>query len=130
MNLKGKKILFVDDEPTIVKIMMNRLKSHSFVVETALNGKEALEKAKTFQPDLILLDVSMPGMDGYEVCQLLKKDHATAHVPVIMFTASQAEDFLTKGLRAGAEDVINKPFVADLLESIKGAFNGKKEDEV
>ena len=129
MDLKGKKILFVDDEPTIVKIMMNRLKSHSFTVETALNGKEALEKARVFRPDLILLDISMPGMDGYEVCKLLKNDPATAKVPIIMFTASQEEEFITKGIKAGAEDVINKPFVADLLESIRGAFGGKTETE-
>ena len=126
---KGTKILFVDDEPSIVKIMVNRLKSHSFQVETALCGKEALEKVRTFKPDLILLDIAMPGMDGYETCRLLKKDPLSQAIPVIMFTASQDEEFVRKGMKAGAVDVINKPFVADLLEAIRSALEGNVNSE-
>jgi len=122
-------VLFVDDEPTIVKIMTTRLKSHGYVVESASSGPEALEKVKTFRPSLILLDIAMPGMDGYEVCRQLKKDPATESIPVIMFTASQEEEFVRKGIKAGAVDVINKPFVADLLEVIHNVLEGKNPHE-
>lgn len=127
--MKGAKILFVDDEPTIVKIMTTRLKSHSFEVETALGGKEALDKARIFKPDLILLDIAMPEMDGYETCRLFKKDPLTAAIPVIMFTASQEEEFVRKAMKAGAVDVINKPFVADLLEAIQAALDGNVNND-
>lgn len=122
--MKGnKKILFVDDEPVIVKIMKSRLQANHFEVETAFNGKEALELARNSSPDLILLDIFMPGMDGYDVCRSLKKDPLTCHIPVILFTASQEDKFIERGLHAGAEEVINKPFVAELLETINRIFN-------
>lgn len=119
----AKKILFVDDEPTIVRIMKSRLKAAHYEVETAYNGREALEMAKGMRPDAILLDIFMPGMDGYEVCRKLKSDPLTADIPVIIFTASQQEKFIEKGLAAGALDVINKPFVAEVMETIDRLFH-------
>lgn len=125
----NRKILFVDDEPMISKIMHSRLKANHFDVETAASGPEAIEKAKSCKPDLILLDILMPGMDGYEVCRRLKSDPLTCLIPVIMFTACQDDDFVRKAMKNGAEDVINKPFVAELLEAIRNVFDKKKGDE-
>ncbi len=124
----NKKILFVDDEPMISKIMQSRLKANHFDVETASNGQEAIEKAKTCKPDLILLDILMPVMDGYEVCRRLKSDPLTCLIPVIMFTACQDEEFVRKAMKTGAEDVINKPFVAELLEAIHKVFEKNSEE--
>ncbi|MBU3758499.1 MAG: response regulator [Candidatus Omnitrophica bacterium] len=124
-----KKILFVDDEPMISKIMVSRLKAKKYDVESAASGLEALEKAKTAKPDLILLDILMPGLDGYEVCRRLKEDPLTCLIPVIMFTACQDEEFIRKALQNGAEDVINKPFVAELLEAIQNVFEHKNEED-
>lgn len=120
-----RKILFVDDEPAIIKIMKSRLQAGGkYEVETAASGEEALARAGEYKPDLILLDICMPGIDGYEVCRRLKENPLTADIPVLMFTASQEEHFIEKGLKAGAEDVINKPFVAELTETIARIFEG------
>ncbi len=127
--MKNKKILFVDDEPMISKIMQTRLRANHFDVETASNGQEALDKAKSVQPDLILLDILMPVMDGYEVCRRLKSDPLTCLIPVIMFTACQDEEFVRKAMKNGAEEVINKPFVAELLEAIHKVFEKKNGEE-
>ena len=113
----------------ISKIMQTRLRANHFDVETASNGQEALDKAKSVQPDLILLDILMPVMDGYEVCRRLKNDPATCLIPVIMFTACQDEEFVRKAMKNGAEDVINKPFVAELLEAIHKVFEKKSDEE-
>jgi len=121
--------MFVDDEPSIVKIMKSRLQARGkYVVETVAISEEAVEKAKDFRPDLIVLDICMPGVDGYEVCRRLKDDPLTSHIPVLMFTASQEADFIEKGLKAGAEDVINKPFVKDLIETIARIFESAENE--
>ena len=122
-----KKILFVDDEPMVVKLMKTRLKSHNYNVETASSGEEALEKAGAFGPDLILLDIIMPGMDGYQTCSKLKENDNTKDIPVIMFTASQEKEFEQMAYKVGAINIINKPFVADLLESINEVYDKKEE---
>ena len=112
----------------ISKIMQSRLKANHFDVEIASNGQEAIDKAKTCKPDLILLDILMPVMDGYEVCRRLKSDPVTCLIPVIMFTACQDEEFVRKAMKTGAEDVINKPFVAELLEAIHKVFEKNSEE--
>jgi len=114
----GKKILFVDDEPMVAALMKNRLLSQGFVVETANSGAGGLERAKTWQPDFILLDVIMPEMDGYETCRRLKAMPETQHIPVVLFTAAQESqiEFLAK--KAGAERVVQKPFVDQVFKAI------------
>ncbi|MFA4991282.1 MAG: response regulator [Candidatus Omnitrophota bacterium] len=115
-----KKILLVDDEEDIIKLNMVRLIDSNYDVITAVDGKEALEKAETGRPDLILLDVMMPKMDGLQVLASLKKSQKTSSIPVIMLTALGEDAVLNKARVLGASDCIMKPFNAEmLLEAIK-----------
>jgi len=120
--LPDAEILFVDDEPMIVLLMKQRLTAHGYQVETAVSGAECLKKVLTVKPDLILLDIMMPEMDGYEICRKLKADPKTADYPVLMFTASQREGFIEEARKAGALDVVNKPLVADVMELMDRYF--------
>lgn len=113
-----KKILFVDDEPVVATLMKNRIESRGFLVETAPDGTSGLEKAKTWQPDFILLDVAMPGMDGYETCRRLKATEETAHIPVVLFTAVQEGQLETLAQKVGAARVVQKPFVDQVFKAI------------
>jgi two-component system cell cycle response regulator len=102
-------VLIVDDIPTNVRLLEARLTAEYFEVKTASSGKAALAIAAEGQTDIILLDVMMPEMDGFEVCQRLKADPATAHVPVVMITALDQPSDRVKGLQAGADDFLTKP---------------------
>jgi two-component system cell cycle response regulator len=103
------RVLVVDDVASNVKLLEARLSAEYFEVVTASNGIEALAKIKSDQPDIILLDVMMPGMDGFEVCRRVKGDPANAHIPVVITTAlDQTSDRVT-GLNAGADDFLTKP---------------------
>ncbi len=110
-----KKILVVDDEELLVKMVGLRLKANGYEVISACDGKEGLAKAKEESPDLIILDVMMPGMDGYKVCGLLKKDTRFAKIPVIMFTAKAQVDDKKIGEEVGANAYITKPFDPQVL---------------
>ena len=103
------RILVVDDIPANVKLLEVRLLAEYFEVLTATNGPDALETCENGKVDVVLLDVMMPGMDGFEVCRRLKADPATSHIPVVMITAlDQVSDRVT-GLEAGADDFLTKP---------------------
>ncbi|OGW58373.1 MAG: two-component system response regulator [Nitrospirae bacterium RBG_16_43_8] len=106
---KTPKILVVDDEEINLKLMCAILKSYDYTCETAKNGIEALEKIKGMPPDLILLDIMMPGINGYEVCRRLRNNPETEHTPVVMVTALTDRDSRIKGLDAGANDFLTKP---------------------
>ncbi|MCH8189337.1 MAG: response regulator, partial [Proteobacteria bacterium] len=103
------RILVVDDQPLNVKLLEAKLTAEYYNVVTAAGGVEALEKASDVCPDLILLDVMMPGMDGYEVCQRLKGDPELNHIPVVMVTALDAVADRIRGIDAGADDFLTKP---------------------
>ncbi|HEX4111674.1 MAG TPA: PleD family two-component system response regulator [Stellaceae bacterium] len=103
------RILVVDDVMVNVRLLEAKLASEYFNVVTAFNGEKALEVARTERPDLVLLDVMMPGMDGFEVCQRLKADPVTAEIPVVMVTALSDVSDRVKGLEAGADDFLTKP---------------------
>jgi DNA-binding response OmpR family regulator len=105
-----KKILVVDDEPDIVRLVDISLKLCNFEVQSAYSGAEALEKLKEGKPDLLLLDVMMPKMSGYEVCAAIRKDPALKDLPIIMLTAKGQKGDAEKGLESGADDYIIKPF--------------------
>lgn len=104
------KILVVDDEPDVIELVRYNLNLAGFDVETAENGSEALLKARTVKPDLIILDLMLPEIDGLEVCKLLRRDAKTSTIPIIMLTAKAAEIDRIVGLELGADDYVTKPF--------------------
>jgi two-component system, OmpR family, response regulator len=106
-QLKGIKILVVDDEPNILQFLELGLQNEGFEVQTAQDGMTAINMMKQFGPHVVILDVMMPGMDGFEVCRMLKK---TENVAVIMLTAKDEVDDRVKGLTLGADDYMIKPF--------------------
>ena len=103
------RILVVDDIPANVKLLEVRLLAEYFEVLTAHNGPEAIETCENGKVDVVLLDVMMPGMDGFEVCRRLKADPSTSHIPVVMITALDQVSDRIKGLEAGADDFLTKP---------------------
>ncbi|WP_407311130.1 response regulator transcription factor [Desulfosporosinus sp. SB140] len=106
-NLKGIKILLVDDEPNILQFLEMGLQNEGFEVRTAQDGMTGVTLAKEFRPHIVILDVMMPGMDGFEVCRMLKK---TENVAIIMLTAKDEVEDRVKGLTIGADDYVMKPF--------------------
>jgi two-component system sensor histidine kinase/response regulator len=121
-----KKVLIVDDNPDILEILKLRLKASGFDVVSASNGKIAIKKAEEENPNLIIMDVIMPEMNGFEACKHLKANPKTKDIPVIMLTSLANEKDLTKGLEQGANCFITKPFnVSDLLFEIKSALGEK-----
>ena len=104
-----KKILVVDDSPTDRQYMIETLKGKGFQIVTAENGEDAIVKAKAELPDLILMDVVMPGLNGYQATRTITRDDATKHIPVIMCTSKGADTDKIWGMRQGANDYLVKP---------------------
>jgi twitching motility two-component system response regulator PilH len=114
-----KKILVVDDSPTDRQFMLETLGKKGFQVVTAENGEDAIVKAKAELPDLILMDVVMPGLNGYQATRQITRDDATKHIPVIMCTSKGADTDKIWGMRQGANDYLVKPVdAAQLLAKI------------
>lgn len=114
-----KKILVIDDEVELIKAITIRFKASGYEVIPASDGQEGIDKAQEFKPDLILLDIIMPKVDGYEVCKNLKTDPKTKGIPIIVFTAAGQRDMEERCMAAGAAAVIKKPFeTAELLELV------------
>jgi putative two-component system response regulator len=111
------KILVVDDEPSIVDVLTRFLSREGYSVVTAANGREALERVEQESPDLILLDVTMPELDGFTVCERLKEDERTALIPITMLTGLDDREHRTRGIEAGADDFLTKPFEQSILRA-------------
>jgi twitching motility two-component system response regulator PilH len=115
-----KKVLVVDDSPTERFYLVDILKKHGFETETAENGDEGIAKAKASRPDLILMDVVMPGVNGFQVTRILSRDEATKGIPVIMCTSKGQETDRVWGMRQGASAYLVKPIAAaDLMAKIQ-----------
>jgi CheY-like chemotaxis protein len=113
-----RKVLIVDDEYDLSEVTSFRLEIQGYDVQRAYNGYEGVEMAKTFQPDLILMDVLMPVMNGYEASKMLKQDEATRNIPVIAFTAAN-ETLIGRKTIQRSDDVILKPYnIEDLVSKI------------
>lgn len=110
-----KRILLVDDEAQLVELVKMRLEANGYQVLTAYDGKEALDMAKKEMPDLIILDLMLPKIDGYKVCRMLKFDEKYKKIPIILFTARALEADKKVGMEVGADDYITKPFEPELL---------------
>jgi len=124
---ENRKILIVDDEEDVLKIVEKRLKTDSYEVIKARDGKEAVERSMREKPDLIVMDVTMPKMNGFEATKILRSKLETAVIPIILLTARTDKENELKGLDAGADDYITKPFDGDkLLARVKMLFRRRK----
>lgn len=128
--MSSKKIVIVEDEPDILEILSYNLKREGFEVITALNGTDGLKTIKQVDPDLALLDLMLPGMDGLEICRELKGHQSTSNIPIIMVTAKGEESDVVLGLGVGADDYIAKPFSPrELIARVKAVIRrGVKRD--
>jgi two-component system alkaline phosphatase synthesis response regulator PhoP len=125
-----EKILIVEDEKDIVKMLEYNLKKEGFRTSSACDGEDALELANKEHPDLILLDLMLPGIDGLEVCKALKKESKTAAIPIVMLTAKTQEVDKVLGLELGADDYMTKPFSPrELIARIKAVLRRVKDKE-
>ncbi len=109
------QILIVDDSPTEAHILKGMLEKNGFDIETAENGAEGIERARELKPDLILMDVVMPGLNGFQATRQLTKDSETADIPVIIVTTKDQETDRVWGLRQGAKDFLTKPVTEKTL---------------
>jgi len=116
------KILIVDDELDILKMVVFRLRKSGYEVITATDGQEALEMIEKDNPDLIILDLVLPKIDGYEVCKRLKASDEFRNMPVIFLTASTCADLSEKAKELGADDYLTKPFEPDILIERVGKY--------
>jgi DNA-binding response OmpR family regulator len=108
--MKRGRILVVDDEPDLLELVRHQLQKEHYEVSTALDGEVALAQARRNPPDLVVLDLMLPGIDGLEVCRRLRADPRTMHVPIVMLTAKGEESDAVIGLSQGADDYVRKPF--------------------
>ena len=105
-----KKILVVEDDADLVELVAFNLRKAGYAIGTAMDGVEALKKARSLLPDLILLDLMLPELDGFAVCEILRRDAATASIPIIMVTAVSGELARLAGMECGASAYVTKPF--------------------
>lgn len=114
------KVMVIDDEREITDIIQAFLTNAGYIVEIENSSVAALDKAKTFKPDIILLDIMMPFMDGYDVCSRIKKDPQTSHIPVLFLTGKDAKDDAGMSFKSGGDLFIKKPFSCErLLNMVK-----------
>lgn len=118
IKTKGAKILVVDDEAELTEIVKDFLEGSGYMVQTETSSDKAISTAKSFRPDLILLDIMMPLKDGYEICKEIKKDPALQNVPVIFLTGKEALEDKQKSYQAGGDLYIKKPFSCESLLGI------------
>jgi CheY-like chemotaxis protein len=110
------KILVVDDEPDIVRVVVRIMEARGHQVDTAGDGFEALDKVKIDRPDVVILDLNLPRMNGFEVCRRLRDDDTTRSIPIVMMTASYVSvDDARRGASSGADEYVDKPFLREVL---------------
>ena len=117
MENRKKQILIIEDEPDIQELLSFNLDNNGYKVYTASNGEKGLEVARKEHPDLILLDLMLPGINGLDVCRIIKSDQDTSGISIIMLTALGQEEDIIKGLETGADDYVTKPFSLQVLEA-------------
>ena len=113
--MPGSRVLFIDDDPLFGKLVRDLLEQEGFQATLATSGKEGLNLARSHPPDVFLLDIMMPGMDGFAVCQAIRQDHALHQIPVVMLTAMESQKLNERAFAAGAEVCMTKPFSPDKL---------------
>ena len=123
MDSSRQSILIVDDQPANIKVLFELLKQNGFRVSVAKSGESALSKAKAASPDLILLDIMMPGMDGYETCEHLKNNPTTATIPIIFLSALDQSFNKVQAFQLGAADYITKPLALESIRRVLEEYN-------
>ena len=127
--MSKKRILVVDDEKDIVELLQYNLEKEGYKISTVFSGEQCLENIKTELPDLILLDLMLPEIDGLDVCKILKSNSRTSNIPIIMLTAKGEETDIVLGLELGADDYITKPFkIRELLARVKAVLRRTKNN--
>ncbi len=117
------RILIVDDDPVIVRLLQINFRLEGYEVDTASRGEEALGKVREHRPDVVVLDVMMPGLDGWEVCRRLKENPEVRHVPVIFLSARAQDEDRQRGYALGVDEYVTKPFdPAHLVEIVQRAL--------
>ncbi len=130
--MSSELVLVIEDEEDILAMVHYNLAKAGFAVESVMSGEEGLERATELLPDLVLLDLMLPGVDGLEVCRRLKENSRTAEIPIIMLTAKGEEEDIVRGLEMGADDYLPKPFSTKVLMARAKAVlrrRQKKADE-
>lgn len=123
-----KKIFIIEDEEDIITLLTFHLEKEGYEIQSSITGVNILNKIKQCMPDLILLDLMLPGTDGFEICKQLKQEKQTENIPIIMLTAKNEESTVVAGLELGAEDYITKPFsMPILIARVRKAFRKLKE---
>jgi len=126
----GKSIVVVEDEPDILEVLSYNLRREGFEVATSDDGEKGLKLIQGNRPDLVLLDLMLPGMDGLDICRSLKSDPTTGHIPIIMVTAKDEESDLVLGLGLGADDYVTKPFSPkELVARVKAVLRRGHPDQ-
>lgn len=115
--MTGKRILIIDDEPDVVRVVQARLTAAGYQSLAAFDGQEGYDKARQEKPDLIILDLMLPKLNGYQVCRLLKSDEDCKQIPIIIFTARAQESDIKTGLEVGADAYLTKPYNPEVLLS-------------
>lgn len=118
LNIPGTRVLVIDDEPEITDIVEAFLSEAGYVVASENQPTKAVAKVKEFKPNVILLDIMMPGMDGYDVCQQVKQLPGMAHVPIIFLTGKDRADDMGRSFKVGGDMFIKKPFSCERLLEI------------
>ncbi len=130
MSLKGKNILVIEDDKDIRDLIAFNLKNEGFHSIEAKNGEKGVEKVREKTPDLILLDLMLPGIQGVDVCRIIKSDKNTKNIPIIMVSALGQEEDIITGLETGADDYITKPFSIKILLARIEAVLRRRLDQV
>jgi DNA-binding response OmpR family regulator len=127
-----RRVLIIDDELDVVDLVsLNLRKEGRFAISSAMDGAIGLQKAREEFPNLIILDLMLPGISGFEICRILKADDATQRIPIVMLSAKAAADDRIRGLELGADDYVTKPFSPrELVLRINALANSKKQDAV
>lgn len=124
-QISPKKILIVDDEPNIIVPLEFLMEQNNYAVRVAETGEQALEIIPAYEPDLILLDIMLPGIDGYEVCQKIRKNPKFNRIKIIFISAMARSIDVAKGMELAADEYITKPFsTADVVKKIKTLLEG------
>ena len=125
-----KKILAVDDDAMVLAVIKKRLEFAGYEVITAMEGLEGLKKARTENPDLIVLDLILPNLNGYQICAMLKRDSTYRNIPIVMLTSRSQQADIAEGMKAGADAYITKPYDPDeFIAKIQALLTGSQQNK-